>query len=115
MEGFERGFGIRKTLKDVTQYDLLREMIRGRDERLKIQAAEYERRLEALNHENERIMEILKQSMPREVFEKEIQGINARIQVNTDYMNGEKGRMRLERFIPWAIAIAALVISYIKK
>jgi hypothetical protein len=103
-------------MKDkVYHWDLLREMIRGRDERLKIQAAEYERRLEGLNHENERIMEVLKQSMPREVFEKEIQGINARIQINTDYMNAEKGRMRLERFVPWVIAALALAISYFKK
>ena len=99
----------------VTSYDLLLEMIRGRDERLKIQAAEYERRLEGLNHENERIMEILKQSVPREVFEKVMDGINARIQVNTDYMNAEKGRLRLERFIPWIIAFIALLIDYFKK
>jgi hypothetical protein len=99
----------------VYPYDLLEEQIRGRDERLKIQAAEYERRLEGLNHENERIMEILKQSVPREVFDRVIEGMNAKTQVNTDYISAEKGRLRLERFIPWAIAVAALAISYFKK
>ena len=96
-------------------YDLLDERLNSTQKALKLQAKEYERRLEVLNHENERIAEILKQSIPREIFDRSLESMNAKIQINTDYMNAEKGRMRLERFIPWAIAVAALVISYLKK
>ena len=103
-------------MKDkVTPYDLIEERLSSMDKAMILQAKEYERRLEVLNHENERIDEVLKQSIPREIFEREKESLNAKIQFNTDYINAEKGRMRLERFIPWAIAVAALVISYLKK
>jgi hypothetical protein len=95
--------------EQVNQYDLLEEMIRGRDERLKIQALEYERRLETLNHENERIMEILKQSVPREVFDKVVEGINSRIQINTDYMNATKGKGTGMNSL-WVVGIAAVLV-----
>lgn len=97
------------------RYDLIIEMIRGRDERLAIQAVEYERRLQDLNHENQRIMEILKLSVPREVFERVTNAMNDRTQLNTDYINNAKGRSLLERFIPWIISVAALIAMYFKK
>ncbi len=93
----------------VHHWDLIEEMIRGRDERLKIQAAEYERRLEGLNHENERIMEILKQSIPREIFDREMSAINARIQINTDYMNSMKGKGTGMNSL-WAIGMGAILL-----
>lgn len=87
----------------IHHYDLLEEMIRERDQRLILQAKEYERRLESLNHENERIMEILKQSVPREVYDRGLESINSKIgiaietlnskiQINTDYINAAKGK-----------------------
>jgi hypothetical protein len=97
-------------MKDkVSQYDLLEEKIRSRDENLILQAKEYERRLEGLNHENERIMEILKQSVPREVFDRVVEGINSRIQINTDYMNATKGKGTGMNSL-WAIGIAAVLV-----
>lgn len=75
-------------MKDkVNQWDILEEMIFSRDRELKLQAAEYERRLQALNHENERIVEILKQSIPREIFERTLNDLNNRIQILNDFKN----------------------------
>lgn len=90
-------------------------MILSRDKQLLIQATEYERRLESLNHENERIMEILKQSIPREVFDREINSIRTRLgQVEAANIKQE-GKHQLTQYIPWVIAAAALAYEVFKK
>jgi hypothetical protein len=99
--------------KHVHQYDLLQEMIRGRDERLKIQATEYERRLEGLNHENERIIEILKQSIPREVFDREINGIKDRTSKLEVASIKQEGRHQLVQYIPWILTALSLILMYL--
>jgi hypothetical protein len=80
-----------------------------KDKQLVVQAAEYERRLQGLNHENERIMEILKQSIPREVFDREKESMNARIQINTDYMNSMKGKGTGMNSL-WVVGAGALLL-----
>jgi hypothetical protein len=100
----------------IHQYDFLEEQIAGlrremalKDQQLILQAKEYERRLGGLNHENDRIMEILKQSIPREVFDREFSAINARIQINTDFMNASKGKGTGMNSL-WVIGVAAVLI-----
>jgi hypothetical protein len=85
--------------EQITQYDLLEEMLCGlrrelalKDGQLALQAKEYERRLQDLNHENERILIVLERSIPREVFDRTVEGMNAKTQLNTDYINSAKGK-----------------------
>jgi len=99
----------------VNQYDLLREMIRSRDANLVLQATEYERRLEALNHENERIMEVLKQSIPREVFDRELNSVRTRLGQTEAALIKAEGRHQLTQYIPYVIAIAAIAFDYFKR
>jgi hypothetical protein len=121
-------------MKDkVNQYDLLREMIAGlrremalKDQQLILQAKEYERRLLDLNHENDRIKEVQKLSVLREVFDRETGNINAKTQINTDYINTVKGKGTGMNSL-WVIAVAAVlgicavvtviivILTYLKK
>src|SRR5476651_1538026 len=60
------------------QKELLNEKLRGRDHALALQATEYERRLEALNHENARILKAGELSVSVDKFdglEKEVRRI----------------------------------------
>lgn len=93
----------------ITPYDLLEEMIHSRDRELILQAKEYERRLEQLNNDNARIQEILKLSIPREVFDREMSSLNAKIQINTDYMNSMKGKGTGMNSL-WVIGAAAALL-----
>ena len=88
----------------LTRADLERELahlhtlLGERDKALLIQAREYERRLEALNHEADRIAEAARQSVPREKYEAD-----------------EKARTRL--LIAWIMAVfaaLALVARFLK-
>jgi hypothetical protein len=110
-------------MKDkVHHYDILEERIKaGRrlakaDRRaLKLQARENIRRLKVLNGEGDRIKEILKESIPREVFDREINSIRTRLgQVEAANIKQE-GKHQLTQYIPWVIAAAALAYEVFKK
>jgi hypothetical protein len=64
-----RYIGMRDSTTDHDRIVILEERIESRDSALALQAAEYERRLQQLNGEQGRITNILKESIPREVFE----------------------------------------------
>ena len=110
-------------MKDqVTPYDLLEEQISGlrremalKAEQLVLQAHEYERRLEALNHENERIVEILKQSIPREIFDRSTESMLTRVGAVEAAQIKAEGRHQLTQYVPWIIAAAAIAVDYFKK
>src|ERR1700691_3378346 len=93
----------------ITLYDLLEERLHSMDEARKLQEVEYERRLQTLNHENERIVEILKQSVPREVFDRVTDSMNGRIQITTDYMNANRGKGTGMNSL-WVVGIAAVLV-----
>jgi hypothetical protein len=99
----------------ITPYDLLEEMIHSRDRELILQAKEYERRLETLNNDNERIQEILKQSIPREIFDRTLGALITRIEVLENYKTKQEGRSQLTQYVPWIIAAAAILLDYFKK
>ena len=101
--------------KRFTHADLLEEKIKARDRELKLQAQEYERRLKVLNGEGERIKEILKESVPREVFDRVISGLEAKIQILTNFKTAQEGKSELTKYIPWAIAIIFGALAYFKK
>jgi hypothetical protein len=103
-------------MKDkVHHYDLLAERMKGDRRALKLQAQEYKRRLKVLNGEGDRIKEILKESIPREIFDRTISGLEGKIQILTDWKNAELGRAQWKQWIPYAIAISAIIFAYIKK
>lgn len=99
----------------ITPYDLLEEMIHSRDRELILQAKEYERRLEQLNNDNGRIQEILKLSIPREVFDRTIQATITRIETLEIYKTKQDGKSQLTQYVPWIIAAAAILLDYFKK
>jgi hypothetical protein len=101
--------------RHVEPYDLLEQMILSRDKELELQATEYERRLQSLNGEAGRIRDILKESIPREVFDREMNSINDKIEIITRFKNAQEGRSELTRYIPWLIAIGAALLAYFKK
>lgn len=103
-------------MKDkVTQSDLLEEMIFSRDRELQLQAKEYERRLNVLNGEGERIKEILKESIPREVFDRTVSALITRIEAIEIYKTKQEGKSQLLQYIPWIIAAIAIAFDYLKK
>ena len=53
----------------ITRIAVLEERILGRDAALKLQAVEYERRLEDLNHAHQQAVEQRAQFLPREVYD----------------------------------------------
>jgi hypothetical protein len=103
-------------MKDkIHHYDLLEEMILSRDRELRLQAQEYERRLRVLNGEGERIKEILKESVPREVFDRTLSALVTRIENMEIYKTKQEGRNQLTQYVPWIIAAVAIVFDYFKK
>jgi hypothetical protein len=98
-------------------------------EKLKLQAAEYERRLDGLNGEGNRIKDILKESIPREVFDRTMSSneqkndarskeLAAKIEVLTAWQTSQQGsdssKDKLSRWIPWVIAVIAIIASRFK-
>jgi hypothetical protein len=88
------------------------------DTALKLQAKEYERRLDALNGENDKIQKILEQSIPREVFDRTISNmretseerlkvINESIKPLTEYKIKQEGSNKV---IIYLIGIAVAII-----
>ena len=101
--------------EQVTPYDLLEEMILSRDRELRLQATEYERRLGVLNGEGDRIKEILKESIPREVFDRTVDSMRTRIAAIEAAQIKTEGRHQLTQYVPWIIAAAAIAVDYFKK
>jgi hypothetical protein len=57
----------------------LRELLIERDKALLLQASEYERRLDLLNHEHERAAENWRLSLPRDQYEADARARSARL------------------------------------
>lgn len=108
-------------MKDkVNQYDLLEEMLNTvrqdvqwvRDN-IAHQEKENERRLDALNGEGNRIKEILKESIPREVFDRTVESLRTRIAAVEAAMIKAEGRHQLLQYIPWVLTVISLVFMYL--
>jgi hypothetical protein len=91
--------------------------------KLQLQAVEYERRLEKLNGEGDRIKDILKESIPREIFDRTMTSndqrnetrfkeVAAKIEILTAWQTAQQGSTQgkdtLTKYIPWVIALIAL-------
>jgi hypothetical protein len=82
---------------------------------LRLQAKEYERRLEILNHEAIQLRDMQAKYVPREVFDSKHYELEQKIQINTDYILAQRGKSDLQKWIPWLLAAATLAYAIFKK
>jgi len=82
---------------------------------LKLQAKEYERRLEDLNGEAGRLKQMKAELTPREVFDNTIAEINKKLDIINDWKIKQEGKSQLTVYIPWILAIISIVLMYTKK
>jgi hypothetical protein len=99
--------------KHINQYDLLEEMVNNVKQNIVHQERENERRLNVLNGEGDRIKEILKESIPREVFDRTIDNLRVRIAAVEAAMIKQEGRHQLLQYIPWVLTIISLIFMYL--
>jgi hypothetical protein len=108
-------------MKDnVNQYDLLEEMlntvrqdVQGVKDNIVHQEKQNDKHFTDLNGEGNRIKEILKESIPREVFDREINSIRARIAVVEAAQIKADGRHQLVQYIPWLLTAISLIFMYL--
>lgn len=105
---------------------LTNEKFRSRDEawkehriaderRLKLQAKENKRRFHELNNEAARLKLMKDELVSKEVHERDIEGFKKDARAFNEYKVRQEGRGTLERYIPWGIAIAAIIYNYFKR
>lgn len=93
------------------EFEHWRELREKDDRALSVQAKEYERRLEDLNHEASRILAANAANVSREVFDKTIGDLNRRVDENKNEILGRLTvtvKERLEQFDAIRVEIAAL-------
>lgn len=93
---------------------------------LKLQAKEYERRLEALNHEAEQLKNMQATYVSKEVFdrtndakdqryERIADELKEKIDLLNQWKTKQEGRSQLIQYIPWILTAISIVILYTKK
>lgn len=122
---------IKEKFKSVNQ------KFKARENELKLQAKEYERRLEGLNHEAERLKDMQKTYITRELFdrtmdlvgqrnEKEVNALRERIERDAnalreriDGLNSwktkQEGKAQLMQYIPWILTAISIILLYTKR
>jgi len=107
-------------------YKFFKEKFKSLSKALKLQAKEYKRRLKDLNGEAKKLRDIQAEYIPREVFDRVVGELNARLdrlsnQLGERFEPLEKfkdkteGRSQLLQYVPWVIAIIAIVATWYKK
>ena len=90
----------------------VRELMKLKEDALKLQASEYERRLDTLNHEAEHLRLIQSSYWPREVAEKYVDG-QARV---IDNMNGRIGSLEKSLWrASGGLCIIYIVIQFLQR
>jgi hypothetical protein len=115
---------------DKKTLDILWERVDGFMKAYEVHKIETQGHLTSLNGEGERIKAILKDSIPREVFdrtmlsndlkiESKVKELNAKIEIlttwQTSQQGSDKGKDRITQYYPWLIALAALAWGIFKK
>lgn len=93
--------------------DVIEERFRARDEALHLQAKEYERRLDALNGEAERLRQIQASYIPREVFDRTIQDMRANIEILVSAKLKAEGKGQWVQIVPWLLTAVSLILMYL--
>ena len=96
-------------------YKFFKEKFRSLSEALQLQAKEYKRRLDDLNGEAGRLRSMQSEYIPREVFDRTVTELRREIEELKIFKTKQEGRSTLLQYIPWVIAIAAIVANYFKK
>ena len=94
-----------------TRIAVLEEKVKSEKEQKTLQALEYERRLEFLNGEAERLRQMQAQYIPREVFDRTVAELRSLITPIARYVEGQKGKSQLKEWIPWVIAATMTTYS----
>lgn len=82
---------------------------------LKLQAKEYERRLEDLNGEAGRLKQMKAELTSREAFDAAMMEVSKKLDILNDWKIKQEGKSQLTQYIPWILAIISMVIMYSKK
>lgn len=91
------------------------EKLKALQKALKLQAKEYERRLEDLNGEAGRLKQMKAELTPREVFENAMNELNKKLDIINDWKIKQEGKSQLTQYIPWLLAAISIVLMYTKK
>lgn len=81
---------------------------------LNLQAKEYERRLQGLNHEAEQLKDMQSKYVSREVFDRVTNELKDKIFFLNEYKTKNEGRSSLIQFIPWILTAISLFFLYQK-
>jgi hypothetical protein len=99
----------------VKPYKYIDEKFKSVDKALKLQAKEYERRLNDLNGEAGRLRSMQQTYMPREVFETVMRDMENRIEVLMAFKLKTEGVRGMAGAIPWIISLIGLFLMYYLK
>ena len=104
---------LHKTIQELTiEVAVLKTRVNGKEEALRIQAAEYERRLDDLNHAHALARQTLATYLPREIFDKIWSGWEDwRRAVDDDRSTQAGGRAMLMAIIAIVLSLATLAIT----
>lgn len=97
----------------IAEIRLLRKIGKQKSKALKLQAKEYERRLEILNHEAQKLATMQATYMPREVYVTEQYEQDKKIGALSEWKSKSEGGQVVRQFV-WGIVIVLLsaVLSY---
>lgn len=102
-------------MKNNFLYIFFTEKFKSRDKQLKLQAREYERRLEMLNHEADQLKNMQATYTPREVFDRTVDELRKEIKQVNDWKTKQEGKSQLIQYIPWILSIVFGILAYYKK
>lgn len=106
--------------------DWIKEKFKGLKIALKLQAKEYKRRLTGLNHEAEQLKNMQQTYIPRELFDRTVDGIHQKldrienelkekIDILTLWKTKQEGKSQLIQYIPWILTIVFGILMWYKK
>lgn len=101
-------------IKELLELEIkhLKELGVEKDKALALQAKEYERRLEALNGEAERLRTMQASYLPREVYDSERKEVNSKLQTLIDKQNRQAGWVAAFGVV---MTIAIFLLNYFRK
>jgi len=84
---------------NITLWEHIKSKLKAINKARKLQAKEYERRLEALNHEAAQLKDMQATYTPREVFDRTIAELRKEIQINSDWRVKQDGQRHIDKQI----------------
>lgn len=91
------------------------EKFKGLNVALKLQAKEYERRLNSLNGEAGQLKQMQATYTPRETFERTLEQLRKDIESLMVWKIKQEGKSQLLQYIPWLLTLISLWLLYTKR